>query len=93
MRVLFLQSLTYPFVGLMSLSSVLKRGGHETGLNIVNFKHPAHRDLDRIADFQPKIVAFPVYTGWQRGVLHFCRLLKEKLGSITVGWTTSHPLS
>jgi hypothetical protein len=59
MRILFLQSLTYPFIGLMSLSAVLKKRGHETRLQILNMARPSNRDLDRIKAFMPEVVGVP----------------------------------
>ena len=84
MRILFLQSLTYPFIGLMSLSAVLKKRGHETRLQILNMARPSNRDLDRIKAFMPDVVGVPVYTGWQKNVLTFCRELKRKMDVVVV---------
>jgi radical SAM superfamily enzyme YgiQ (UPF0313 family) len=81
MNVLFLQSLTYPFIGVMSISAVLRRHGHQTRLLFLDFKHPTARDFQQIRDFAPGIIAIPVYTGWQRGILSFCRQLKEQTGA------------
>ena len=81
MRVLFLQSLTYPFIGIMSIAAVLKKGGHQTRLHFLDFNRPAVRDFQEIRTFAPGIIAIPVYTGWQRGILKFCRQLKDKLGA------------
>lgn len=84
MRVLFLQSLTYPFIGVMSLSAVLRKRGHETRLFILNLGKATSRDFSRIRDFAPDLVAIPVYTGWQSSILEFCRQLKERMGVKTV---------
>jgi len=80
MNVLFLQSLTYPFIGIMSLSAVLRRSGHDTRLHFLDFNRPTALDFQQIRDYAPGIIAIPVYTGWQRGILKFCRQLKERLG-------------
>src|SRR5271157_3658849 len=84
MRILFLQSLTYPFIGVMSLSAVLRKRGHETALQILNMARPSSRDLDRIKAFMPDVVGVPVYTGWQGSVLAFCRKLKKKMDVVVV---------
>ncbi len=46
MRILFLQSLTYPFIGLMPLSAVLKKRGHEIRLQILNMARPSNGGCD-----------------------------------------------
>ncbi len=84
MRILFLQSLTYPFIGVMSLSAVLKMRGHETALRILNMARPSKSELDRIKAFRPDVVGVPVYTGWQTSVLSFCRMLKKKMDVVVV---------
>ncbi len=84
MRILFVQALTYPFIGVMSLSAVLRRGGHETRLQILNMNRPSGRDFAKIREFEPQIVALPVYTGWQRSALKFCSQLKERMDSTVV---------
>lgn len=81
MNVLFLQSLTYPFIGVMSLSAVLRRSGHDTRLLFLNFNRPTGGDFQEIRDYAPGIIAIPVYTGWQQGILKFCRQLKERIGA------------
>ena len=80
MNVLFLQSLTYPFIGVMSISSVLQQSGHQTRLHFLDFNRPTAKDFQQIRDFAPGIVGIPVYTGWQRGILRFCRQLQDKIG-------------
>ena len=80
MNVLFLQSLTYPFIGVMSISAVLRQSGHQTRLLFLDFNRPTAKDFQQIRDFAPGIVGIPVYTGWQRGILRFCRQLQDKLG-------------
>ncbi len=78
MKVLFLQSLSYPFIGIMSLSAVLRRSGHRTSLQFLNFNCPTREDFHRIREVAPGLIAIPVYTGWQSSILKFCRQLKEK---------------
>jgi anaerobic magnesium-protoporphyrin IX monomethyl ester cyclase len=86
MNILFLQSLTYPFIGIMSLSAVLRRGGHRSKMQFLNFNRPTEKDFHRIREFAPGLIGIPVYTGWQSTILKFCRQLKEKTGiPIVVG--------
>ncbi len=35
-------------------------------------------------DYAPHVVALPLYTGWQRGALDFCRGLKERINTTVV---------
>jgi radical SAM superfamily enzyme YgiQ (UPF0313 family) len=84
MKILFCQAITYPFIGIMSLSAVLRQHSHETRLKIMNIKNPNKKDIDGIVDYNPDIVAFPVYTGWHGTVVGFCKKLKEKTNVITV---------
>ena len=80
MRILFLQSLTYPFIGVMSISAVLRKSGHQTRLHFLDFNRPAPNTFQQIRKFAPDLIAIPVYTGWQRGILNFCRQLKDRTG-------------
>ncbi len=64
----------------MSISAVLRQHGHQTRLHFLDFNRPTIKDFQQIRDFAPGIVAIPVYTGWQRGILGFCRQLKAKSG-------------
>jgi len=77
MKVLFCQRITYPFVGIMSISAVCKNNGHETKLKIFNIAKPKKQDLDEIKEFRPDILAFPTYTGWQKSIINFCKWFKK----------------
>ena len=84
MRILFLQSLTYAYIGTMSLSAVLKKNGHEADVFIMNMKRSSKSSLKKILEYDPDIVAFPVFTGWQKRILDVCGLLKNNFDVITV---------
>ncbi|MFH1539342.1 MAG: cobalamin-dependent protein, partial [bacterium] len=84
MRILFLQSITYPFIGIMSISTVLGKSGLHTKVHILNLNRPSPADFKTIHDYQPDVVAFPTYTGWQNGIIKFCRIIKDKMNVITV---------
>jgi len=64
----------------MSISAVLRQHGHQTRMLFLDFNRPTRRVFQEISDFAPGIIAIPVYTGWQRGILNFCRQLKDKTG-------------
>lgn len=84
MKILFCQSVSYPYIGIMSISAVLKKHGHETRLKIFKMSRPTARDLDEIRDFKPDILAFSVLTGWQKPILDFCKKFKETNDVITI---------
>lgn len=84
MRILFLQSITYPFIGIMSMSAVLRRGEHHTKVHILNLNRPSPADFKTIRDYQPDLAAFPTYTGWQSSIIKFCGLLKDRMNVTTV---------
>ncbi|OGW84160.1 MAG: hypothetical protein A2987_00390 [Omnitrophica bacterium RIFCSPLOWO2_01_FULL_45_10] len=84
MKILFCQNITYPFIGIMSISAVLKEHGHKTGVKIFNISRPSARDLSEIEDFKPEILAFPVYTGWEKSVIEFCKNFKKYHEIITI---------
>lgn len=63
---------------------MLKIHGHETKLKIMNIKNPNKKDIDWIIDYDPDIVAFPVYTGWHGAIVSLCKNLKERTDIITV---------
>ena len=76
-RVLWVEKqIDYEPQGMMSLSAVLKRAGHEVTLTIA-----AQEDPVQVAkDFQPNILAYTVLTGSQRYYLDLNRQMKLALG-------------
>lgn len=84
MKILFCQSITYPFIGIMSICAVLKEHGHDTEVKIFNVSRPSARDLSEIETFKPDILAFPTYTGWEKHIVNFCREFKRNHNVITI---------
>lgn len=84
MKILFCHGVRYPFIGIMSLSAVLKEDGHETALKIFNLRRPQKRIIDEIMEYSPDLVALPAYTGWHKPVIEFCRLIKKRMDIPTI---------
>jgi anaerobic magnesium-protoporphyrin IX monomethyl ester cyclase len=81
MRVLFvLKQVDYEPQGILHLSSVLKRAGHEVRLCIASQEHPSKA----VKEFDPGIVAYSVTTGSQRYYLELNRQLKERFDVFSV---------
>lgn len=75
-RVLFVsQELSYEPQGIMALSSVLKKAGHEVALTVVTEEDPVARALT----FQPDILAYSMMTGSHRNYLALNQRLRTAL--------------
>ena len=66
----------------MSLSAVLKQNGYKTKLIITNLNNPDKKSFRKIAQFKPDIIALPVFTGWQKEVISFCKFIKKNLKNV-----------
>lgn len=77
MKLLFIQSDPFAWIGKMSISAVLKQAGHECGLLI----EPAEKNLIQVIKAEnPDIVAFSATTGTHIWALEMAKEIKEKLG-------------
>jgi anaerobic magnesium-protoporphyrin IX monomethyl ester cyclase len=77
MKLLFIQSDPFAWIGKMSISAVLKQAGHECKLLI----EPAEKNLMKaISSENPDIVAFSATTGTHIWALERAKEIKEKLG-------------
>jgi len=72
-RIAFVQNMAIQYLGIMYLSSLLKRTGHTVDVFIVG------RDEDKavreITSFKPDIVGFSLTTGNHQWALSFSKLL------------------
>ncbi|HDN79762.1 MAG TPA: B12-binding domain-containing radical SAM protein [Chloroflexi bacterium] len=76
-RVLFvMKQADYIPLGLMHLSSALKRAGHEVELVIATHEDP----IEVARRFRPGIVGYSIYTGLHRYYLELNKAIKEALG-------------
>ncbi len=101
MRVLFVaQEISYEPQGIMSMSAVLKQGGHDVALTVADIEDP----VAYAVDYQPDIVAYSVMTGSQRGYFDTNLKIREAVNPVRAGGgqeaallrvrrTTSHLLS
>lgn len=77
MKLLFIQSDPFAWIGKMSISAVLKQAGHECGLLI----EPAEKDLmEAVKTEKPDMVAFSATTGVHLWALQRAEEIKEKFG-------------
>jgi len=77
MKLLFIQSDPFAWVGKMSISAVLKQAGHECEILI----EPAEKNLIRAVEKEkPDIVGFSAMTGNYNWFLEKAKEIKEKLG-------------
>jgi len=75
MKLLFIQSDPFAWIGKMSVSAVLKQAGHDCGILI----EPAEKDLMRsIKEANPEIIAFSATTGVHTWALEKAREIKRK---------------
>jgi len=76
MKILFIQSDPFAWIGKMSISAVLKKEGHKCDILI----EPAEKKLiESIKKISPDIVAFSITTGTHMWVLEKAKEVKEKL--------------
>jgi radical SAM superfamily enzyme YgiQ (UPF0313 family) len=74
LRVLFVaQEISYEPQGIMSMSAVLKQGGHDVALAVADIEDP----VAYAVDYQPDIVGYSVMTGSQRGYFEMNLKLRE----------------
>ncbi len=81
MRVLFLQKyLPAEMIGIMYLSSALKKAGHEVKTQFLPEKHW----LDKVKDYKPDVLAYSITTGDHLYYLELNRRVKEVTGAYSV---------
>lgn len=76
-RVAFVQNLSFEYLGVMYLSSFLKKNGHEVEMFIVTGN--GGKSIEEIAAFRPDIAGFSCTTGVHRWALDFAARIKQKL--------------
>ena len=87
MRILFVQKyLPAEMLGIMYLSTWLKKAGHEVRTQFV----PEKDWMDKIVEYQPQVVAFSTTTGDHVSYVALNRQIKEKVGAFSV-FGNSHP--
>jgi len=82
-RVAFVQNLAVEYLGVMSLSALLKKHGHVVEVFIVESREASLRELAR---FQPAVIGFPCSTGTHDWVVAFAAALKKRMdGTVIIG--------
>ena len=81
MKVAFLQNFWYEYLGVMSISAVVKKGGHKTRV----FINQAEKNLlQAVLLYDPDVICFPTYSGSQGWVLKKALKFKKKTGKLIV---------
>jgi anaerobic magnesium-protoporphyrin IX monomethyl ester cyclase len=78
-RIAFIQGLAVEYLGVMSLSAVLKQHGHTVELFLL--ERDEERLVEQVLSFQPNIAAFSVTTGSHQWPADFAAKLKHVSGS------------
>lgn len=76
-RVAFVQNIAFEYLGVMYISAMLKKHGHEVEMFIVS--NNENRTIEEMASFGPDLVGFPCTTGVHRYALRFAGKVKEKI--------------
>lgn len=87
MKVLFIQNFLQAYYGVMSISAVLKKQGHETEVHIVDKKDDI---LEVVRKSAPDIVGFSCTTAMYSIALEQSRKIKEKF-EISIIFGGAHP--
>jgi len=66
------------------MSAILKQHGHNTKVQIFNLRNPKKKDIDRIIEYRPDIIGLPIYTGWHKSVIEFCKIIKKTINVATI---------
>jgi radical SAM superfamily enzyme YgiQ (UPF0313 family) len=87
-KLIFLQNMDYPLLGLMHMSSMLKRHGHECdaliGQSIGDF-------LPILQVERPDMIGFSVMTGMHQWARELSRQLKQAFPDTLIVWGGPHP--
>ncbi len=79
MRILFVaQEISYEPQGIMSMSAVLKQGGHDVALTVADIEDP----VAYAVKYQPDIVGYSVMTGSQRGYFDVNLKIREAVNPL-----------
>lgn len=81
-RIAFVQNLAFEYLGVMYISSLLKKNGHrvEVFLSSSNIE----KVIKELVDYRPDLVGFPCSTGIHKQSLEFANELKKKLDVKTI---------
>jgi len=84
MRIAFIQFVHYEYLGIMYLSSSLKKHGHAVEVFICQGNKKSAAFVDEIAKYQPDIVAFSVMSGTEELALSIARLAKKRMNVYSI---------
>lgn len=90
MKISFIQFVYYEYLGIMYLSSSLKKYGHEVDIFICQGGSDTGKFVDEIARSRPDVVAFSIMSGSEALALSLARLIKKQL-NVYVVFGGPHP--
>lgn len=90
LRIAFVQFMHYEYLGIMYLSSCLKRHGHDTQAFIWAGRGKTSAFLEELQRYRPDIAGFSIMTGSEHHALTLARELKRRMKVYTV-FGGSHP--
>ncbi|MBI4832834.1 MAG: B12-binding domain-containing radical SAM protein [Candidatus Lindowbacteria bacterium] len=74
-RIAFVQNIAFEYLGVMYLSAVVKKAGHEVEVFLLE---QSEKELARqVLDFRPTLIAFSCTTGIHKWAVSFASLLKQ----------------
>lgn len=81
-RIAFVQNIAFEYLGVMHLSAVLKKAGHE--VEVFLLEQSEQSLVRQVLDFEPSIVAFSCTTGVHHWAISFASLLKQARPTLTI---------
>lgn len=80
-KILFIQRLGCDYLGIMSISALLKKSGHQCDIFIYSIEKNIK---DKVRKFKPDVVGIPITAGELRGSISILKELKNEFKIITV---------
>jgi len=79
MKIAFIQFLYYEYLGIMYLSSSLKKQGHKVEVFICPSGRNREAFIDELVAFQPEVAGFSIMTGSESAALALTRQIKDRI--------------
>ena len=87
-KLIFIQNMDYPYLGLMSLSAMMKRHGHSCDVLI---GQSAEDFIPVLKQENPGLIGFSVMTGMHQWAREISRRLKKEFPDKLIVWGGPHP--
>jgi len=79
LKIAFIQFVYYEYLGVMYLSSCLKKNGHKVEVFICQGWRDTEAFVDEIAEYRPDIAGFSIMTGSEDAALEVARRIKARM--------------